>query len=68
MFFAFYEYIQTGYDDQRQLLDPEDLEEQRFNLGIFGSGNCGMQDSEWIGMYPEVSWRSIDCAGCLHPA
>lgn len=45
----------------------QDLEEQRFNIGIFGCGDCGTQDTEWIGMYPEVCWRSIDRAGCLHP-
>ena len=43
------------------------LEQQRFDIGIFGSGYCGTQNSHWTEMYPEVCWRSIDCEGRLHP-
>ena len=42
------------------------LEGNHFDFGIVGSGDPGTQDSEWIEMYPEVSWRSIDHAGRLH--
>lgn len=43
------------------------LEGNHFDLGIVGSGGHGTQDSEWIEMYPEVCWRTIDDAGRLHP-
>ena len=42
------------------------LEGNHFDFGIVGSGDHGTWDSEWIEMYPEVSWRSIDYAGRLH--
>ena len=45
----------------------EYLEEHPFDVGIVGSGGHGTLDSEWIEMYPEVCWRSIDHAGRLHP-
>ena len=41
------------------------LEEHPIDVAIVGSAS--MHDSEWIGMYPEIAWRTIDDAGCLHP-
>ena len=45
----------------------ERLEEHRCDVGIVGSGDRRTQDLEWIEMYPEVYWRALDNAGCLHP-
>ncbi len=41
------------------------LEEHPIDVGIVGSGGHGTHDSEWIGMYPGVSWRTIDDTGRL---
>ena len=42
------------------------LEEHRLDVGIVDSVDHGTRDSELIGLYPEVSWRTIDDGGRLH--
>ena len=44
----------------------ECLREHRFDVCLVGSGDRGTQDLEWIEKYPEVYWRTLDDAGCLH--
>ena len=43
-------------------------EEHRCDVGIVGSRYLGTQDLQFMAMYPEVYWRSIDHAGRLHAA
>ena len=42
------------------------LETHRLEVGIVDSVDHGTRDSELIGLYPEVSWRTIDDGGRLH--
>ena len=43
------------------------LEKHPIDMGILSSAGYAVQDSEWSEEHPEVSWRSIDYAGRLHP-
>ena len=43
------------------------LEEQPIDMGILSAPGHAVQDSEWSEAHPEVSWRTIDDAGRLHP-
>jgi hypothetical protein len=45
----------------------EYLEQRPCDVGIIARGDLGTPDWEWMEMYPEMYWRTLDDTGCLHP-
>ena len=43
------------------------LEEHPIEMGILSTAGRGVRDFEWSEAHPEISWRTIDDAGRLHP-